>query len=641
MPFRPLRNERGIALLTTLLVAFAVSAIAIAAVMMTLNANLIGKNGDRVTIVNDAALAGVEEARSALNGNKALFPNNGYTTIESNVTVKDASNTAIPKVTRSTYVGPSGITSGQYGVVGSIISVATDSFGNKSVRRLEVNQESFSKFAYFTNSENDTAGNTIVFGGGDQIQGPVFSNDLLKIYTSPTPAVTFTGQVSTAKSSIQNQGNAAFTGPPPILNAALIPMPTVADLNKLDSLANVGNTKFAGSTAGGAGQARTRIQFLTIDLGPTYGVQGFFRVYQGTDENFVSASLPSTTSASGSYLELSKNCGDVAGASGKFLAAFYHDTTSDSLHRHGFTGALSNANKAKRRDSSLVNSAGTGANNVVRTTQCYLGGDSILTAPGTGANWPNSGQPDGGSWVAAPGSIQAALATLGAVITGRPDAHYLFPLSRAWNSSFKGIISVGGKVIVSGTVHGRVTVAATGNIIIGDDVYYYQNPATRPCQTGDIAGFFSGQSIIVANNTINAPQTLNTNGSQISGPAGTFRSYSATTNETIDGFILTLKTFGAEQNGVGSSNAEHCLIGGNFTAGRGCLVTYGGIIQGYRGAVGLTSGEGYIKRYQYDACGSTYPPPYYPTTGIFVKNRFYEMDPTRFNVVNWYAANQN
>ena len=60
-----------------------------------------------------------------------------------------------------------------------------------------------------------------------------------------------------------------------------------------------------------------------------------------------------------------------------------------------------------------------------------------------------------------------------------------------------------------------------------------------------------------------------------------------------------------------------------------------------RGAVGLTSGEGYIKRYQYDACGATDPPPYYPTTGVFIKNRFYELDPTRFNVAGWYAANQN
>jgi hypothetical protein len=50
---------------------------------------------------------------------------------------------------------------------------------------------------------------------------------------------------------------------------------------------------------------------------------------------------------------------------------------------------------------------------------------------------------------------------------------------------------------------------------------------------------------------------------------------------------------------------------------------------------------GYKKQYQYDACGATDPPPYYPTTGIFIKNRFYEMDPTHFDVAAWFAANQN
>ncbi len=636
---RILRNRRGIALMTTMLVAFAVSAIAIAAVMMTLNANLVGKNTERAAAVDAAALAGVEEARSRLNGTRGLYPTTGYTTLENGVSVKDASNTVIPKVTRSTYVGPSGIASGQYGVVGSIISVARDSFGNRAVRRLEVNQESFSKFAYFTNFETDTTGSTVVFASGDQIRGPVHSNDQIRIGGSPTPAVTFFDQVTTANSSINNQSNGNFIKPP-LLSVPRIPMPTVADLNKLDSLAQIGNTQFAGSTAGDAGEARTRIQFLTIDLGPPYGVMGFFRVYQagtltnvGQPEDFVSASLPTTTSTTGSYLERSPNCGDYA-TTGRFMPAFYHDTVTLAAHQHGVTGTT-NANKIARRDSSLVK-----GNN----SRCYLGGDSVLTIPaiatGGNANWMTTGHPDGGAWVQAPGTIQAALAGLGAVITNRPDANYLFPLSRQWNTRFKGIIFVTGKVIVSGVVHGRVTVAATGNIIFGDDITYFQGQ-TRDCATGDIAGYFSGQSLLVSNNTINAPQTINTNGSISTAPSGTFRSYSQQTDETIHGFFLTLKTYGAEENDLGADNTERCLIGGSFNAGRGCLVTFGGIIQEKRGAVGLTSGEGYVKRYQYDACGATDPPPYYPTTGVFVKNRFYELDPAHFSVAGWYAANQN
>ncbi len=632
------RNRRGVALITVMLVAFAASAIALAAVMMTLNANLVAKNTERVSVVDAAAIAGLEEARSRLNGTRGLYPNNGYVTLENNVPVKDAFNAAIPTVTRSTYIGPSGITSGQYGVVGSIITVARDSFGNRVVRRLEVNQESFSKFAYFTNEETDTTGSTVVFASGDQLRGPVHSNDQIRIGSSPTPAVTFFDQVTTANASINNQSNGSFIKPP-LLSQPRIPMPTVADLNKLDSLAQVGSTRFAGSTAGDAGEARTRVHFLTIDLGPPYGVQGFFMVYQagtlttvGQPEDFVSASLPTTSGTTGGYLELSPNCGDY-GTGGRFMPAYYHDTTTQAAHLH--VAGSTNANKIARRDSSLTR----GTN-----SRCFLGGDSILTKPAiaTGANatWPTNGHPDGGAWVAAPGGIQAALAALGPVITNRPDANYLFPLSRQWNSRFKGIVFVAGKVIVDGVIHGRVTVAATGNVIFGDDVTYYQGQ-TRDCATGDIAGYFSGQSLLVSNNTVNAPQTLNNNSSLSTAPSGTFRSYDETANETILGFFLTLRTFGAEENNLGADDSERCLIGGTFSAGRGCLVTFGGIIQENRGAVGLTSGEGYVKRYQYDACGATDPPPYYPTTGVFIKNRFYELDPTRFNVAGWFAANQN
>jgi hypothetical protein len=37
----------------------------------------------------------------------------------------------------------------------------------------------------------------------------------------------------------------------------------------------------------------------------------------------------------------------------------------------------------------------------------------------------------------------------------------------------------------------------------------------------------------------------------------------------------------------------------------------------------------------------TDPPPYFPTTGRFARNRVYELDPRNFNVATWFAANQN
>jgi hypothetical protein len=48
--------------------------------------------------------------------------------------------------------------------------------------------------------------------------------------------------------------------------------------------------------------------------------------------------------------------------------------------------------------------------------------------------------------------------------------------------------------------------------------------------------------------------------------------------------------------------------------------------------VGQTNGNGFIKRYSYDRCAHYNPPPYFPTTGRFLDNRYYELDPVRFDI---------
>ena len=113
---KKVRNERGIALITVLLVALAVSGIALAAAMWTLNATLITKSGDRTATLNDIALAGLEEGRSQLNANPAVYPGTGYATLAAAAPVTDVLGTTVPNVLRSIYVGPDGITGGQYGV---------------------------------------------------------------------------------------------------------------------------------------------------------------------------------------------------------------------------------------------------------------------------------------------------------------------------------------------------------------------------------------------------------------------------------------------------------------------------------------------------------------------------------------------
>jgi hypothetical protein len=45
---------------------------------------------------------------------------------------------------------------------------------------------------------------------------------------------------------------------------------------------------------------------------------------------------------------------------------------------------------------------------------------------------------------------------------------------------------------------------------------------------------------------------------------------------------------------------------------------------------------GYLKRYSYDQCAAIAPPPYYPTTGYFGRGRLFEVDPTGFDVDEYF-----
>ena len=92
--------------------------------------------------------------------------------------------------------------------------------------------------------------------------------------------------------------------------------------------------------------------------------------------------------------------------------------------------------------------------------------------------------------------------------------------------------------------------------------------------------------------------------------------------------------FRVQNYGTGPSSALNCQ---GRAVGRGCLYLTGGIIQQARGPVGLSSGQGYAKEYSYDRCAATNPPPYFPTTGRFTDNRYFEINPIGFNVTTLFA----
>ncbi len=631
------RNERGIALLTVLLVGFALSAIALAGTMWILNAQLLQKSGERASVLNDVAVAALEEGRSRLSANPALYPAFNFDTLDNGVTVTDASGATIPNVRRWVYAGPDGVTSGQYGVFGTIIATVKDTFGNAVVRRLQINQESFAKYAYFTTVEGN-----IVFANGDQIWGPVHSNDQIEIVST---GATFHGTVSTAASSIQGEGYGTYNGGPPKKSVPAIPLPTTTAFTALAARAANGGMSFVGNTLGnGPGEASIRIEFVALDLNAdgdsTDTDEGFVRIYQDNARPwYVTGQL---TGLTGEDIRRSPNCGVPIRGAGGVQTGQWTAGTNGTWNNAPFVrfrtaaDTFPDANGPTRAETMLS------TNNAL--WRCYLGGDPRLRQQ----SWPNINQAAWDSVVGAPLPRPTATVAVGgsagwirraagigaptvAAFTGRPDAIYLWPINRTYNPAWEGVIYVNGRVAISGTINGRVTLATPENIIVADDIRSAIDPGSAAAaDCGTILGLFSGDSVMVSDNALNTPQQLN--------GAGNYRTYDATSEEDIHAVVLALQIFGVERYDQGPTDAEDCSTS---DAGRGCLALNGGIIQKTRGAVGLTSGRGYIKRYTYNACAASDPPPYFPTTGKFARNRVYELDPRNFDVTTWFAANQN
>lgn len=565
-------DARGFALVTVLLVVMAVGALTVGAAVIGANHLLINRHHDRASILESAADAGLEKARARLNADKGLYPDSGYVTLEENAPVTYSvgeNGRTVPGVRRWTYAGPAGITSGQYGIYGNIVSIVRDEGRGVATRRLQIYQESFARFAYFTDSE----GSSIYFGGGDQLWGPVHSNDEIKIHST---GATFHDDVTTHKNVRDPEHGTFKKGYEEYVPK--IPMPETQDLLDLEAQAAAGGTAFDGDTDGGAGEATTRLHFVAADMngdGDTSDDgEGFVRVYQSGD--------PLWVVAKGGDLRDSENCGGFPDGDDDEDEDW---TVAADLDQDDAETALTSPGR-----------------------RCYLGGDEALNG-GTFVADDGNGQ-----WLLWGGTVHPD------VLAARPDdAAYLFPINRKYNADFKGVIFVDGNVAVSGKVRGRVTIAATGNIALADDLTYVHDPGSGTCE--DLVGFFSGQDIVVSDNTLNAPKR----------PWSwqPYYTYDDTKDEFFHGTVLALGQFTVENYNSGSEDDEACA---GTPWGRGCLYLTGGIIQTQRGPVGTTSGTGYLKRYSYDSCAARTPPPYFPTTGHFVRGLYYPVDPVGFDV---------
>ena len=146
--------------------------------------------------------------------------------------------------------------------------------------------------------------------------------------------------------------------------------------------------------------------------------------------------------------------------------------------------------------------------------RCFLGGDPRLTGTLAAPVWQVNAPaiaPVYGSWLIWPGWGGAPPAAVAAgrfrdgTLVGAAMAPYLWPVNRGYNLNFKGVVYVDGAVGVSGELRGQVTVAATGNISLADDLTYVTQPGSQQDCEADILGLLTPQFFEIEDNSVNAP----------------------------------------------------------------------------------------------------------------------------------------
>ncbi len=645
------RERRGIALVFVLIFVIAMAALAMSSIFLASNANLLAKSYDRERDLKFAAEAALAIGKSRVNADPSILTMRSAgqldTAILLNQTIVGADGNPLAGIKVNVYVGPTGSTSGQFGRFSSIVAEARDQRGNGFIRRLELTQESFAKFAYWSNSESNGS-TTIFFNNRDELWGPVWSNDTISIGSG---TATFHDEVGTAffiagrSYGTYSKGYKEYQKP--------IPLPSTSVLTNLAAISATSGWDFTSGRGASQNELSVldRLEFVAYDLNASGDStdlnEGLFRIYTARSDTWLR----------GDYDD--RFCGDWhwsrdgnAGAAGntsapgtgalRFYPVSVHNTTwfydqvrqglSDQNPTWNST-TLNNAASAEKTASRQAIMTHTSA-------RCWLPGDPHLvsvernasyTDPATGAAYGaaaiNRGGTDTtftptgvfGAWKLATNTPVAAISAV------RPrDAKYLYPIDRLYNANAKGVIHFNGNVGLSGTLNGRITLYANGTIVLLDDLRYANDPVTGVCR--DILGIISGKDVVIADNALNTPQDV----------GSVTLNVDDTKDVYIHGVMMALGTsFRVENYSAGPTNVNDCDVTNN---GRGCIYLSGGLIQNSRGAVGTSSGTGFAKRYSYDHCAVVNPPPYFPTTGRFQDNRYLELDPAGFNHAAYFRS---
>ncbi len=407
---------------------------------------------------------------------------------------------------------------------------------------------------------------------------------------------------------------------------------------------------------------RTRIEFVAIDLDNdgliTGPAEGFFRVYNSNRTDRLRVTPIQYSGGINSPPD--SLCGDwhIDSTNVPRRLVFYPTATHNqawmwarfagSPPADTFNTTLATLNK---RDAIMANPNGF---------RCYSAGDPHLVAferklklslpspvaadyqkGGEDTTWTDS--TSYGWWVKWPGATGNTVTALSSMSGGNKYVNYqaqatrLWPLYRGINTTTKGVVHVHGPVALSGVLRGKITLyaattgGATGTVLYIDDLVYAQDPAAVLC--ANLLGVLSDGDQMIADNAINSPQQAGS-GKSFRWTDGTDNGMLTANDFVFHGVMMSRTgTIGVENYGSHPENLKHC---NGAPTGRGCITQAGGVIQQTMSATYAGGNTGYGENRSVDQCMLQMSPPYFPVTGQYIDNRFYEIDPGRFNVSNMF-----
>ena len=683
--------RRGGALLLVLFATVALGAVAAAAVALTQSTTLVSAYQERERDFRYAAEMGLAIGRSRVERDTTfVLPDSGWRKVLDSATVSDAEGAVIPRTRVTVYAGKSGITTGQFGQYVTLVSVADDGNSTRYVRRLELAAENFARFAMFTNTWSPS---NLCYTTGETIRGLGWSNQDWKSCGAPTywDTVGAVGTIGTVSSStpgsplwVKGVGS-GLSGQRPI------PMPSVSRLAFMPGYAASGNLSFTPVS-----KRPMRLEFTSVDVdqnGDSAGTgEGFVRVYEGWSEDTSATThvrLPvwsSTTTYANIPAWVEEHCGDFHG--GRFYPAVVHKTHWFRT-RVGTTDAGSIPDSSgtpaqrvlKRNNIGIVRYRSTTSGvdprnpgnaavsldsaeyhkvfNSAQGTRCYPAGAPQLAAveripgqpDGRGGTWSDSSAYKGGedttftptgrwgAWRAWPGSAAVNTKLANTANRRRNEAGFLFPLGKQWNPGWRGIVHVGGDAYLSGLVRARLTVYATGALTFVDDLVYVTAPNTpgQACdaEATNLLGIIAAKDVMIDENALQRPVRI-ASGTAIANP---IRFMSGSPHFRLHAVVMSLTgTVGVVNPTTGPSVSAGACLSASFSGG--CINQVGGVIEQSISATTAGSGTGFAENREVDRCMLESSPPYFPTTGRFIMNRYFESDPARFNADALYRTLQ-